>query len=173
MAPDVLARVDVVDRSQHLGMQALHVICLGEPIGDDLPVRRYRRRHGVGATELVEADPRDVVRHTFEVIRERHGVEVEVDEHESTPRVDLRGQQREVVVAQRAKTLTRRNFAQLALQLGDVPFISPQRVIDQLDLFAQTIGHVGRLLALNQRRFGEVLTVLRQRQLGLLSPILL
>ena len=64
-------------------------------------------------------------------------------------------------------------LAKLALQLGDVRLIALERRVDPVDLGPQPFGHVGGLLTLDQRRLGEVLAVLRQRQLGLLGPALL
>ena len=62
-------------------------------------------------------------------------------------------------------------LAQLPLQLGDVGFVGLEGILDHLELFAQASAHVGGLLALDQRRLGEVLAILRKRQLGLFGPV--
>src|SRR6185369_7914646 len=61
-------------------------------------------------------------------------------------------------------------FAKLVLKLGDVAFIAFQRVVDDLDFFAQALAHVGSLLALDERGLGKVLALLRQCELRLLGP---
>jgi len=64
-------------------------------------------------------------------------------------------------------------LAQLVLQLGDVLFRRAQRIVEHLNLRLQLVGHVGGLLTLDQRGLGEILAVLRQRQLGLFGPAVL
>src|SRR6476646_8961201 len=58
----------------------------------------------------------------------------------------------------------RARFAQLALELGDVDLIALQRVVDDSNFFAQALGHVGCLLALDQGGLGKILAILRQRE---------
>src|SRR5690606_3835782 len=64
-APEALARVDVVHRAEHLAVQSLYVVGLGEAFADHLPVARDRRRGGVGAAVLLGPSPSDVVGHTL------------------------------------------------------------------------------------------------------------
>ena len=56
-SPDPLGGVDVVDRSEHLGVDALHVVGLGEALGDDLPVAVDRGMGGAthGSVESAHA----------------------------------------------------------------------------------------------------------------------
>src|SRR5213076_2784097 len=55
--------------------------------------------------------------HALEERVERSRVEVHVDEHERTPRGDLHGKEREVVVAERAEALARRHLAEAPPQV--------------------------------------------------------
>ena len=71
------------------------------------------------------------------------------------------------------RVLAGARLAQLGLQLGDIGLGGAQRVVEHLDLHLELIGHVGRLLLLEERRLGEILAVLAQRELGLLDPIVL
>ena len=68
------------------------------------------------------------------------------------------------------RVLAGAGLAQLVLKLGDVGLGRAQRVVEHLDLGLELVGHVGRLLLLEQGRLGEVLAVLGERELGLLDP---
>ena len=116
--PDALGGVDVVDAAQHLPVQALHVVGLGEALVDHLPVAVHRGGGRVGASELVEVGPGDVVGDALQPVGQRLGVEVEVDEHQASPGVHPHRHQREVVVADRAEAPTGRDFPQPS---GEVP----------------------------------------------------
>ena len=103
-AADALRAVDVVDRRQHLGVDALHVVRLARsprrpPSSCTAP--GCGRHAGSGTrrgrpTRCRRARPRGT-----RASGSRVGVEVH--EHERAPRVDLHREQREVVVAQRAE----------------------------------------------------------------------
>ena len=75
--------------------------------------------------------------------------------------------------ARRDRILPGARFAQLTLELGDIGFIAAEHVSIWPISARQALGHVGRLLPFDQRGLGEVLAVLRQRQLGLFGPIVL
>jgi hypothetical protein len=53
----------------------------------------------------------------------------------------------------------------------NVLLVGAQRVVEHRDLLLELVGHVGRALLLDQRRAGEVLAVLAQRQRRLLAPV--
>lgn len=95
-----LRGVHVVRHRVHLAMQPLHVIRLAEPV-DQLPIARHRNDEVEGAIKLFETEPRRIVRHALQESLQRFGVEIEVDEHECSPRVDLDRDERKVVVAER------------------------------------------------------------------------
>ena len=103
VVPQPLRRVDVVDRPQHLGVDALHVIGLAEAVGDHLPIAiRQRARHN-RAPELVEVGPGRVRGDSLEVVEERHRSGVEVDEDEPRPLAHLHREERIVVVGDAAE----------------------------------------------------------------------
>ena len=93
------------------------MVCLAEAVDQRLPVARYRHRDVVGAVEVVDPRPLDVGGDTLEELAERSRVEVHVHEHERSPRGDLHGKQREVVVAERAEAFARRHLAEAPLQV--------------------------------------------------------
>ena len=97
--PEALRRVDIVDRPQHLAVDALHVVRLREAVRDDLPVACDGCRGRDRTAERVEIGPRRVGRHALEVVGERCRVAIEVHEHEPAPHVDRNGVEAELVVA--------------------------------------------------------------------------
>ena len=60
----------------------------------------------------------------------------------------------------RDRILAGAGFAQLALKLGDVGLVAAQHLLDLVHLGAQAVGHLGRLLAFDQRGLGEVVAIL-------------
>src|SRR3546814_9681190 len=66
--------------------------------------------------------------------------------------------------ATRDARLARARFAQLLLQLGDIAFITGQRVVEDGDFGLEALGHVARPLLFDKRGGGEILAVLRQRE---------
>src|SRR5205814_2068584 len=114
-APDHLRAVDVVAHAEHLAMDALHVVRLAEAVDERLPVAARRDGHRRGAVELVEARPRGLLREHLEEPRERFAVTVEIHEDERSRRLDLRFDEREVLVAH-TELLARRHLAQRAVE---------------------------------------------------------
>ena len=68
--------------------------------------------------EVIEAEPGCIVRNALEERGERFRIEIKVHEHERSPRVDLDGNQRKIVVAERTEPLPRRHLLQ---RTGEIP----------------------------------------------------
>ena len=142
--PQLLRRVDVVDRRQHLAVQALQVVRLAEPVGR----RPSSSRRPAPSTNVVQRksskpDPLDVVGHAFEVLGERLASGSRFT-NTSGPHVSTcAAKQRDVLVAQRAEALARRHLAQLALQVPG-PAVEPAAQLGEpaADALAQRVAAV-------------------------------
>ena len=135
--PNALGGVDVVDAGQHLPVQPLHVIGLGEALVDHLPVAVHRRGGGVGAPELVEVGPGDVVGDALQPVGQRLGIEIEVDEHQPSPSVHLHRHQGELVIADRAKAPAGGDLPEPA---GEVPSPAVVRAAQLSDAGARALA---------------------------------
>ena len=98
-------------------MDALHVVGLAERLDADLPVGGQRDGDERDAAEVVRPDPLAVRGYGGEVLVQRPGRCIEVDEHQRAPGVDLHRDQRELVVAQHTEALARRHLAQASSQI--------------------------------------------------------
>ena len=116
--PQVLGRVHVVDRRQHLAVQTLDVVRLGEAVGHDLPVRPHRRAGGHLAAELVEPRPPGIVRDALEVLGQRHRHQRRGSRRRAAPRCRPRtGTRPSASVSRCAESPARGHLAQRALQV--------------------------------------------------------
>jgi hypothetical protein len=87
----------VVGPREDLLVQSLHVVALVERVDHGLPIRRDDRAAIAAEAQLVELIGREQGGQRVEEVEQGLGVEVHVDEHETTPGVDADRPEREVV----------------------------------------------------------------------------